>query len=942
MLFAVGEALRLNSHMSSAHLYSVETASPKALLIGLSSPLSVSLEKDLNASHIETELMTLKQFFSGSPSLNRLDYDYLAVALSSDLLRFLQVPENRNHWLEYFSHSPAAPRPLLLVHHLLEKSSASFTQFFDLVVYGDYLAGEGGQAPVLDKILTSCRDLKTIALPESGLERYYLLSLSDLVPPLSALLVAPSRPPLTALFPATADSLLNISYQIRSLFPYKITLTFNSPQNLGNLGRAGDLAVQTPPQSLFTPYIDNFFAAPPPVLPSPSAPRHEAPSRRPLRPAAPEPTPPASPISSPKPVFVPVKLPGTRRPRLTPLSKIVSSRLPKPRRKILPPGARIALGSLLVGIALYLSSLIICSLITYRVAVTTASSFTAGGVLPAHNSLATPAAVFLQANLSLFTSLPGLNNISSLIALNNLLSSYLLVLDINKEAATLGALSQDISQYVLGEGEGDILALLNSASVTVSSLYDRVSLLDGSLPATPPPVIPTDKHSNYQSLKSKISETRRALLTGKSLMGVAPDILALGTRKKYAILFQNNMELRPTGGFIGSFGILSFENGKLFDISIYDVYTADGQLKGHVEPPAEIKEYLGEANWYLRDSNWDPDFPTSARRVEWFLEKSLGLSVQGTIAINVNTLTDVLSALGPIHLLDYNEDVSASNIYEKTQHYAENGFFPGSTAKKEFLASVADNLLGKLRTVDQATSLNLVRALTKSIDEKNTLLSLGNSTTQATLSSLGWNGELENLPCPELGGPCVADYAMLVDSNFGINKANYYLERKLDLFTEISEDNTILHTLTATYTNTAKSSSWPAGVYKSYSRFYIPDGSTPTSLMIAGQNIPLSEVNLRKEHNRTVLGYLLQVPLDSTVEVKLDYRLSHSLASAPASYSLYWQKQSGTQADPLSIRLRFPTRLTPDIVSPTGNYQPGTLDFNLSNVTDRRITVKFK
>lgn len=98
------------------------------------------------------------------------------------------------------------------------------------------------------------------------------------------------------------------------------------------------------------------------------------------------------------------------------------------------------------------------------------------------------------------------------------------------------------------------------------------------------------------------------------------------------------MELRSTGGFIGSFAVLSFENGKLYDMPIYDVYDADGQLKGHVEPPKPIKNILGEANWYLRDSNFDPDFPTSARRAEWFMKKTLNLDLDGTIAVNVNTL----------------------------------------------------------------------------------------------------------------------------------------------------------------------------------------------------------------------------------------------------------------------------------------------------------------
>jgi hypothetical protein len=89
-------------------------------------------------------------------------------------------------------------------------------------------------------------------------------------------------------------------------------------------------------------------------------------------------------------------------------------------------------------------------------------------------------------------------------------------------------------------------------------------------------------------------------LEGRVLAGNLPSILGKDGIKTYLILFQNNMELRPTGGFIGSYGLATFDSGRLTDLTINDVYSADGQLNGHVEPPAPIKDYLGEANWWLQ------------------------------------------------------------------------------------------------------------------------------------------------------------------------------------------------------------------------------------------------------------------------------------------------------------------------------------------------------
>jgi len=187
----------------------------------------------------------------------------------------------------------------------------------------------------------------------------------------------------------------------------------------------------------------------------------------------------------------------------------------------------------------------------------------------------------------------------------------------------------------------------------------------------------------------------------------------------------------------------------------------------------------------------------------------------------------------------------------------------------------------------------------------------------------------------------LSDYAMLVDSNFGINKANYFLKRSLNLDVVINDDLSLAHKLEATYTNTAVSNTWPAGPYKSYTRLYLPQGSIVSSVKVAGERLKSEDIDLSSEHGKTVAGFLLRVPLNSEVKLEVEYQTLDKLAKLKPGYSLYWQKQSGTSADPLNIHLTYPTSLTPKLVSPRGDYQEGTLDFALSNVTDRRITIKF-
>ena len=56
---------------------------------------------------------------------------------------------------------------------------------------------------------------------------------------------------------------------------------------------------------------------------------------------------------------------------------------------------------------------------------------------------------------------------------------------------------------------------------------------------------------------------------------------------------------------------------------------------GARELPADLKQYLGEDGWYLRDANWSPFFPKTAVQAAWFLEKEVGQKVDGVWAINL-------------------------------------------------------------------------------------------------------------------------------------------------------------------------------------------------------------------------------------------------------------------------------------------------------------------
>ena len=188
---------------------------------------------------------------------------------------------------------------------------------------------------------------------------------------------------------------------------------------------------------------------------------------------------------------------------------------------------------------------------------------------------------------------------------------------------------------------------------------------------------------------------------------------------KYLILFQNNMELRPTGGFIGSFSIISFDKGRMTEIVVNDVYSADGQLKGHVDPPEALRIHLGEGGWYLRDANWDPDFSISADKIEWFLDKEINTKVDGVIAIDLSFVQKLLKITGPINLVDFSKTITAENIYINTQNEVESDFFPGSIKKASFLTSLSKELISAVQQIKSDKYFALIKEIYSSLEERH-------------------------------------------------------------------------------------------------------------------------------------------------------------------------------------------------------------------------------
>lgn len=400
--------------------------------------------------------------------------------------------------------------------------------------------------------------------------------------------------------------------------------------------------------------------------------------------------------------------------------------------------------------------------------------------------------------------------------------------------------------------------------------------------------------ADFEKIKKLISQ-------GQILAGRLPDILGKNQSKTYMVLFENNMELRPTGGFIGSYGLMTFDSGRLSDVAISDVYSADGQLNGHVEPPAPIKEYLGEANWWLRDSNWDPDFPTSAQRAEWFLGKEVGKQVDGVAAIDLAPVKEILKYTGPIFLPDYNLDITSDNLYEKTESEAQDNSFPGSRQKASFLTALSGSLLSEIGKLNSKQKLLLLKSFYSALAERHMQIYLHDDTSENALNDMGWDG---SVIMPSCSGNCYADMAGLVEANVGVNKANYFIQRTMNLTVSLGSSE-IDRTLTLNLKNNANQGLGPSGEYKDYVRLLVPDDADVVNIeSIAGQNQESLAPDITEEKGRKEAGVLIDVLNGQNKTVVFSWKTQINSGSPFTAYGMYLRKQAGTAADSLTVDIK--------------------------------------
>jgi len=374
----------------------------------------------------------------------------------------------------------------------------------------------------------------------------------------------------------------------------------------------------------------------------------------------------------------------------------------------------------------------------------------------------------------------------------------------------------------------------------------------------------------------------------KKINQILPDLVGKNSPKTYFILLQNNGELRPSGGFIGSYAKTEFIDGGLAGIEVQDIYVPDGQIPGHVDPPWPIQKAFKQGFWRLRDSNWKIDFPTAIKDIDWFFQKGKEKQADGFIAINLFVIKDILEIIGPIDLPDYQKTIDTDNLIDTLQFSVEKDFFPGSTQKKDILNSFAKKLFLKMKTSNTFQLIQLIKSVHKNLVENQILLYAKNQKLQSLFNKLNWDGEVERKKES-------SDFTYIVDSNLGSNKANFYVQREarqkiIVNGNQLKEKLEIEYQNQSQYQDPVIEKKFWGGNYKNFLRIILPLEAEVKEIKIDGKQLKdKKEVKKYQHKNLQSVGFFVDVPYLASKKVAIEYQLPIK----DKKYSLEINKQPG-------------------------------------------------
>lgn len=414
---------------------------------------------------------------------------------------------------------------------------------------------------------------------------------------------------------------------------------------------------------------------------------------------------------------------------------------------------------------------------------------------------------------------------------------------------------------------------------------------------------------------SMVDEISQALINAKPLIKEAPYLLGIDEPRTYLVIFQNDKELRPTGGFITGYSVMTVEKGKVSSVSSNDIYNLDNAYKPSIKAPDPIIKYIKgpyvlNPNLRLRDMNFDPDFKTSMDTFSAEVKKAGLTGFDGIIAVDTGVLVKILNVLGQIgvpgygnfntntdpqcncpqvvHELEAFADVEGAVVWSENEPGKIVFAPPNYDNRKKIIGPLMNSVLANALGQPKEKLPALVQAAWESLSEKHVLLYLFDKDAQAAVEASNLAGKIQDVPSGQ-------DYLQINDANLGGRKSNLYVTQEVEQETKIALDGSVDKTLSITYKNSQSYDGWLNSVLPSWTRIYVPKGSKLTSVDGFDEKSEPYE-----DHGKTVFAGSYTLRPQGVVKLVFKYKLPFKVKG---QYNMLVQKQPGTDVPLYTIKV---------------------------------------
>ena len=401
-------------------------------------------------------------------------------------------------------------------------------------------------------------------------------------------------------------------------------------------------------------------------------------------------------------------------------------------------------------------------------------------------------------------------------------------------------------------------------------------------------------------------------------LGMIGPALGIEGQRTYLLLGQNDAEMRATGGFVGSVGIITVKDGAVASLDYTSSYNVDLGVPVPT-PPGPLARYLGLGGWYLRDANWWPDFPATAAQVEMAWRRAGNGPVDGVIAVDSVALKGLLGVVGGVNVPGYGpvsadsfERTAAEQLYSRSALSSAQAFHQ---AKGEFLGATAKALVARLLDLSPAQALPLGEELLQLLQTRHIQMAFKDPRLVQSVHTRGWDGSIP---------PVEADSLLVVDTTVSYGDTYPFVTSQASLGVQLEQGSDgQLHELVLDYMNIYPRGLPPwmpskmvggevfdqatgqlaqtSGFWGGWIRVYLPAKVEVTQVQGLTDLDPT-----RSEFGRTLVSGYLPLAPGQARKVTIRYFTHVGQEAGEDNYRIFLQKQAGLECRPTWVQAIWP------------------------------------